>query len=687
MGIFDALTTAVSGLGAQAYALQNISGNIANSQTIAYKRINTAFEDLIGDNLPSKQIAGGVIASSVPTNNVQGDLQNVSTPTFMAINGNGFFIVKTPDSFAGGLPVFGGVNLYTRRGDFQLDKSGYLVNNAGYYLMGLPVDPTTGNPLGSVPTVLQFSNNLVPAEPTTRVQYNANLPSQPITQSTVAGNPSSNLLNPATFTSNPLVTPAASASIVGANGTLVQDTAAIGTGTVGGLAGGTLLTALGFAVADTITISDGTNTTNFIVGGASTVANLNAALSGGAVPVTFSLNGSNQLQIQSSNNSDTLTLSATGAGAAAGLTGIGFATVASRTFGPTNAALLALVGGQTITVTVGANPTQSMTFGAGAGQIGSLRALQLALDATVGVNVATTDVVRNLAGATNGRITIAAANTTDVIVVTGAAATTLGLPTLTGYPTNQNVYGVDLTTFVNQTVAGGSITAYDGVGTPVNLQFRWAKVDSAILGPPSVDRWNLFYQVSSTATNTQPAWRNAGTNFIFDSVGQLSPAISSLTLNNVNVDGIALGNVSVQFGAGGLTQFANANGTVQVNLLDQNGSPAGQLQSVAVDDQGRVVGTYSNGRILPLAEITLANFNGQNYLKRLDGGAYAETADSGPAILNATGTIQGGALEASNSDIADEFSKLIVTQQAYSANTRIITTTNAMVQDLLNVIR
>jgi flagellar hook protein FlgE len=209
MGIFDALTTAVSGLGAQAYALQNISGNIANSQTTAYKRINTSFEDLIGDNLPSKQIAGGVLASSVPTNNVQGDLQNVATPTFMAINGNGYFIVKKPDNFAGGQPVFGGVNLYTRRGDFQSDKNGFLVNQAGYYLMGLPVDPTTGNPTGSVPVVLQFTNNLIPAQTTTQIQYNANLPSSPTTANTQPGVPASSLLDPLTFTSNPIVTPAA----------------------------------------------------------------------------------------------------------------------------------------------------------------------------------------------------------------------------------------------------------------------------------------------------------------------------------------------------------------------------------------------------------------------------------------------------------------------------------------------
>jgi len=74
MGIFDALTTAVSGLSAQSYALQNISGNIANSQTTAFKRISTQFADLMGDNLPSKQIPGGVLASSAATNNVQGDI-------------------------------------------------------------------------------------------------------------------------------------------------------------------------------------------------------------------------------------------------------------------------------------------------------------------------------------------------------------------------------------------------------------------------------------------------------------------------------------------------------------------------------------------------------------------------------------------------------------------------------------
>jgi len=71
----------------------------------------------------------------------------------------------------------------------------------------------------------------------------------------------------------------------------------------------------------------------------------------------------------------------------------------------------------------------------------------------------------------------------------------------------------------------------------------------------------------------------------------------------------------------------------------QNGFPAGSLQQVSINDKGRVVGAYSNGRTLDLAEITLANFNGANFLKRIDGGAFEVTDESGPAILGAPGKI------------------------------------------------
>ena len=205
MGIFGALTTAVTGMRAQSFALENISGNIANSQTTAFKREDTSFVDLIPDNIPSKQLAGNVIANSRSTNSVQGDIQNASVGTYMAVNGQGFFVVEKPASFADNLPVFDGIDLYTRRGDFSTDKNGYLVNGAGYYLMGIPVDPQTGNLVGSVPTLLKFDSGFLPAQPTTQIQYQANLASYPLTANHDTGIPQSELLQPINYGVDPTV--------------------------------------------------------------------------------------------------------------------------------------------------------------------------------------------------------------------------------------------------------------------------------------------------------------------------------------------------------------------------------------------------------------------------------------------------------------------------------------------------
>src|ERR1700680_2186513 len=102
MGIFNALTTAVSGLQAQSFALQNISGNIANSQTIGYKETDTAFQDLVSTAALGHQTAGGVFAGSVASNGVQGTIQNQTVSTDMAIDGNGWFGGGGPAGPGGG---------------------------------------------------------------------------------------------------------------------------------------------------------------------------------------------------------------------------------------------------------------------------------------------------------------------------------------------------------------------------------------------------------------------------------------------------------------------------------------------------------------------------------------------------------------------------------------------------------
>ena len=226
MGIFDALNTSVAGLQAQSFALQNISGNIANAQTTGYKGIGTSFVDLVPDSTtPDRQVAGSVTAYARSTISSQGTVSASSVATFMAINGDGFFSAQKAIGITDNVPVFSGVTDYTRRGDFQVNANGNLVNGAGYYLMGVAVDPKTGNPLGNVPQVLQFQNNFVPAQATSTIQYAANLPTTPTTPASSTALAGSLLaaggLSPADFSQNPLpvgtpATPFGDASVTGA---------------------------------------------------------------------------------------------------------------------------------------------------------------------------------------------------------------------------------------------------------------------------------------------------------------------------------------------------------------------------------------------------------------------------------------------------------------------------------------
>jgi flagellar hook protein FlgE len=664
MGIFGALTTAVTGMRAQSFALENVSGNIANSQTTAFKRMDTSFVDLIPDAVPSKQTSGNIVANSRATNGVQGDIQSASIGTFMAINGDGFFVVQKPGSFQDNRPIFDGIDLYTRRGDFQPDKNGYLVNGAGYYLLGIPVDPMTGNLVGSVPELLQFQSDFLPAQATSSIEYRANVASYPLTPKHDKDVPRSELLQAFNYQSNPLAGPAQNAKITGSGATLLPDAFAQ-------LDGANDISALS-SVGGTLVI----NGQNIVVNATDDGTDIMNAINGNGVlgPImTASLVGG-RLRIVGDNHDTAITI---GAGTTAALlTEIG---IAAGTSNPTNLITQnAVQPGQTMTITVEGSAPLLITFGTGA-NTGSLTELTAALAGLAG-GTATVGA--------GGNITITAGNGTSRIDVTGTAdPENFGMQVSTAYPADEHVIAVDVDTFVGESIGGGAITAYDISGSPVNLQLRWAKIDSALY-PPGVDTWNLFYQVNSNPLNPDDvAWQNVGINYTFGANGQMSPAVVSVTLQDVVVDGVQLGDVLLLHGAGGVTQFADPNGNVQVNLLQQNGFPAGELQQVAVNDKGRVVGSYSNGRTIDLAEITLANFNGVNGLRRIDGGAFAATDESGVATYGAPGRIVNSSLEGSNTDIADEFTKLIITQQAYSANTRVITTANGMVQDLLNMLR
>ncbi len=461
MDVFSALQTAVSGLKAQSFSLSNISGNIANSQTTGYKRIDTGFVDMLVDSSSTKnQTAGSVAAFSELTNSIQGNKVSTGVSTNMALDGQGFFVVRKKTTDAGGGESFSTANLYTRRGDFAADKDGYLVNGAGAYLVGASLDPVTGQTNGTGP--IRISNAIIPAKPTTTITYSANLPKTPATT-----------------------------NVASTNGLLS-------------------------------TFSDGSD-----------------------ARVT-----------------------------------------------PTN-------------------------------------------------------------GRTGGSVSQANAQS-----------------------------------LIDNSIAGPALTVYTASGAPVSVQSRWAKVAAADTATGTSDTWNLFTADKTSVTGNQTSWTNIGQAFTFSASGQMTaPTGGTVPISNLTVDGVNVGTVGLDL-SGGLTQYAAASGAVTTNDLKQNGYASGSLNSVEVGENGIISGKYSNGSVIGLARIEVAQFVNPDGLKPDSLGNYQQTVASGEAISGLKdSTVVGANLEQSNTDIAAEFSKMIVTQQAYSANTRVMSTAQTMISDLLNVIR
>lgn len=164
MGIYNALTVAATGIAAQSLAMENISGNIANSRTYGFKGVETNFADMITDGNVMTMTSGSVLARAQGTNVLDGSIISTSVPTNVAITGESYMMVHpSPDSAD---------TLYTKRGDFKTDKDGYLVNGAGYCLVGRKADSALG-----ARQSIQISNQPLSAIKTTGITYAGNLPS------------------------------------------------------------------------------------------------------------------------------------------------------------------------------------------------------------------------------------------------------------------------------------------------------------------------------------------------------------------------------------------------------------------------------------------------------------------------------------------------------------------------------
>ncbi|QER41354.1 flagellar hook-basal body complex protein [Thermodesulfobacterium sp. TA1] len=137
------------------------------------------------------------------------------------------------------------------------------------------------------------------------------------------------------------------------------------------------------------------------------------------------------------------------------------------------------------------------------------------------------------------------------------------------------------------------------------------------------------------------------------------------------------------------TQYATSNATI---FYDQDGFGPGALESITVDNQGIITGNYSNGRVIPLWMVSLANFNAPERLQKVGGNLFKETTHSGPPVTgkpgsNGLGTIAPNSIEQSNVDLGEQFVKMIIFQRGFQADSRIITVSDTMLEELINLKR
>ena len=246
-----------------------------------------------------------------------------------------------------------------------------------------------------------------------------------------------------------------------------------------------------------------------------------------------------------------------------------------------------------------------------------------------------------------------------------------------------------------------TVTVYDSLGNPVDLTFTFTRDTTPDLG--GAVEWDYTVTSSNAALTITPTTPTLG----FTSAGALDPASSGTITASATGDGsghsIAITGLSPAAdmtlvwrfvdtaGAtdGSVTSYA---GNSAKNSQTQNGYPTGMLQGVSVDEDGIFTGLYSNGTMLSFAQIALADFASYSGLLKQGSNLFSSSLASGQAVILApnqggVGSIAPSSLEQSNVDLASEFVELITTQRAFQANSKVITTSDEVLSDLINIKR
>ena len=586
MSINSAMLAGVSGLIANSSALAAISDNIANVNTVGYKRSSANFSTLVTSGSKNQAYsAGGVKAQTHQYVSQQGLTQSTTSNLDLSISGAGFFVTtEKPENLTAT-----DTRSFTRAGSFQLDNLGYLRNDAGLYLQGWLADPVSGMITPDPSDLMQLSSINVgsvggTAEKTTRVGVNANLRSeQPVAAAVsykvgTAGSPSKSNVQDDKLVSHNFDVVYSSTGVanpVGANNEYLVDIkengVIVATGKVG-------YDSTGALVSSTIDYK------------------------GAATP--------------SGNITDT---AINAAGDKVNLVDLGIKTDADVKLGKLY------------------DPASwSMS--------------DYALNNTKGVKP-DFEIQVPLSDSKGGQRTV----TLSLLKGPGPNEWYAELRAKPG----------DLANNANGLISSGMVKfTTDG------------KLQST---------GNLFGSTSPTSISVKAS----GTPLVV----QPAPPAAKLPQPPIWADALGIDTQDVQIdlanAAGGLTQY-NSQSVVQ--SVNTNGTAFGNLTNIEVDDDGYVSAIFDNGVTRRIAQVAVATFSNPNGLKGVNGNAYRVTNESGTYSLKAPGSGGAGALapstlEASTVDLSTEFTGLITTQRAYSASSKIITTADQMLEELLNIKR
>ncbi len=683
MSFLRSLFSGVSGLRNHQVMMDVIGNNISNINTIGFKSARVSFSEtfaqiLRGATQPSGESGGtnpiqvglGMNISSIDTIFTQGNLETTGQVTDLAIQGNGFFIVKK-----------GGKNYFTRAGSFRFDANGNLVDSAtGAIVQGKMADASGLVPPGAKLEDIKIPfGQKSPAKATSVIKLTGNL--------NAGGVPKGNILRSARLYA------------VEDGNSDVNDLLATGSAN-------TMITGM-ISGSTTVTVQDGTKVKTYTYvskdggvgdGNFHTLNDLIKEINNDFAGSLFASIDSQGRIVLTSSVDQTVLISSNNRNFESALSGLNgnyssnsnklsdkFSHVARAddlliNLRDAQGNDLGLVAGDTITID---------------GKVGG-KAIS-----TVNFSVNATSKYKDFADAVKNAFRIGNPKGVEIDPDTGSLVINAdGGKAYEITELNISASGRDRFNSIFENKPGNwlevqkaedvevstTVTVYDSLGNRHNITLKFVK-DATV---PNQWSWTASVagkEVIIAGGSGKIVFNQDGSirSFFFDdgsSTLKIDPGDNSAKTLEIVIDPGKIGEFA------GITQMEGTSSLI----ADQDGYGLGFLNTISVSEDGKILGVFSNGTVRVLAQILIATFNNPSGLVRVGDNMFDISANSGAPIIDEPGSaiqskVMSGVLEQSNVDLAEEFTRMIIAQRGFQANARIITASDEFLQEIVNLKR